>query len=150
MAAGLRLKRSEVERFAGDFEEAVAERLGAEDLRPTMEVDAEVRVGDITRTLVGELEQMAPFGADNPEPLLVARDVRIGGEVRRMGRDGRHINFWARQDGVAIRTVGFGMSEVAGALADAGVCSMVFVPRVNRWRGRESVELEAQDIRPGR
>jgi len=150
MAAGLRLKRSEVERFAEDFEEAVAERLGAEDSRPTMEVDAEVRVGDITRTLLGELEQMAPFGVGNPEPLLVARDVRIGGEVRRMGRDGRHISFWARQDEVAIRTVGFGMSEVAGALADAGVCSMVFVPRVNRWRGRESVELEARDIRPGR
>jgi len=150
MAAGLRLKRSEVERFAEEFEAAVAARLGPEDLRPTMGLDAEVRMGDITRALVGELEQMEPFGVGNPEPLLLALDVGIGGEVRRMGSDGRHISFWARQDGVAIRTVGFGMGGLADALADAGVCSMVVVPRLNRWRGRESVELEARDIRPGR
>lgn len=149
MAAGLRLKRSDLERFTNEFETVVSARLRPEDLTPTLEVDAEVNLEQITRKLVGEFETLAPFGVGNREPVLAAHRVTIGGEIRRMGASGKHISFWARQNGAAFRTVGFNLGDMAEALHEAGGCSLAFVPRVNRWRGSENIELEVRDIRLG-
>ena len=149
MAAGLRLKRGEVAAFTAEFEAAVAAQVGTDDLAPVLEIDAEVGLGEITRSLVDEFEELEPFGAGNREPVLAAHGVAVGGEVRRMGVGGKHMSFWARQDGAAFRAVGFNLGEAAGAVAEAGVCSLAFVPRLHRWRGSENLELEVRDIKPG-
>jgi single-stranded-DNA-specific exonuclease len=42
-----------------------------------IEYDAEIRLGEITADFLGGLEQLGPFGMDNPEPLFVSRGVRL-------------------------------------------------------------------------
>lgn len=149
MAAGLRLPRSQLAAFTEAFECAVAARLAGYDLAPTLDVDLEVELAEMTRALMGELESFAPFGAENPEPILAAYNLALPGQVRRMGSGGRHMSFWVRQNGEALRAVAFDMGEQAEPLAESGVCSLAFVPRMNRYRGRENVELDVRDLRIG-
>ena len=145
-AAGLRLRKGEIERFREEFEKAAARRLSAGDLEAFVDVDAEVRLSEITRPLLDELDRLAPFGEGNREPLLAAFDLEAPSGATYIG-DGRHLAFWVRQDGAAFRAVAFNRGHMAAALSAARACSLVFVPRLNRWRGDVKIELEVREIR---
>ena len=146
-AAGLRIRKAEVASFAEAFEAAVAARLTAEDLIPVLDIICEVRLEDLTRPLLDEIATLGPFGEGNDEPVLASVNLALPSGARRMGSDGRHLQFWVKQDGAAFRAVAFGMGEMADALNRSNLCSLAFVPRINRWRGTESVELEVRDIK---
>ena len=55
------------------------ERLTPDDLKPVVEIDAELRLSEINDPLWQGLEQMAPFGMDNRQPLFAAHDVVLAG-----------------------------------------------------------------------
>ncbi len=148
-AAGLRLRCDRLEAFKADFEERVGRCLHAQDLTPVLEIDAEVRLRDITRPMLDDIERLSPFGEGNAEPLLACFDVALPAGTRRMGTGGRHMSFYARQNGAAVRAVAFGMGGVADDLERAGRCSLVFVPRISRFRGAEQIELDVRDIKIG-
>jgi single-stranded-DNA-specific exonuclease len=145
-AAGLRLRKGEIERFREEFEKAAARRLSSGDLEAFVDVDAEVRLPDLTRPLLDELDRLAPFGEGNREPLLAAFDLEAPSGATYIG-DGRHLAFWVRQNGATFRAVAFNRGRMAAALSARRACSLVFVPRLNRWRGEAKIELEVREIR---
>ena len=147
-AAGLRIERQHLDRFRQELCELTDQVLVEEDLRPKLEVDAEVTLSLLDAPTVAELWRLAPFGQSAPPPLLAARQVRIGAP-RRVGASGRHLSFYAGQGDCAIRAIAFGMGPVAEDLLPrtSRVCDLAFVPKINNWQGRENVELEVKDIR---
>lgn len=144
-AAGLRVRKDEIGRFREEFEKAAARRLSSGDLEAFVEVDVEVRLSDITRPLLDELDRLAPFGEGNREPLLAAFDLEAPSGATYIG-DGRHLAFWVRQNDAAFRAVAFNRGHMAPALSARRACSLVFVPRLNRWRGDAKIELEVREI----
>jgi len=148
-ATGLHLKKSNLAAFTRQFEQAAAARLTEEDLLPILHVDAEVRLAAIGRPLLDEIGMLEPFGEGNAEPVLAAFNVTVPSGTRRMGSGGRHLSFWVNQDGAAFRAVAFGMGDLATELERSAACSLAYVPRLNRWRERESIELEVRDIKIG-
>jgi single-stranded-DNA-specific exonuclease len=149
MAAGMRMDADMFEEFRKEFEGVVAKRLEGVDLRPFLDAEGEVVLSDIDRQLVGELESLGPFGSENPEPLFMAFGVDVRSDVKRMGNAGKHLSFWASQNGAAFRAIAFNMGDLADELAECESCSIAFVPKVNRWKGRESLELDVRDIKMG-
>lgn len=146
-AAGVRLLREHLADFARLFLEEACRSLSDEDLVPVLSVDAEVSLVQITAELVDELQRLAPFGKGNPPPVLGAQGVLVGGEPRRIGRNGKHLSFYARQEQRALRVVGFGMGELAAALDGNTPIDLAFTPQINTFRGKQAVELLARDIR---
>ena len=98
------------------------------------------------RPILDEIAKLEPFGEGNSEPVLAAYGLDVPSGVRRMGTGGRHMSFWVRQGDSGFRAVAFGMGELADELGRSRRCDLVFKPRLNRWRGRESIELEIRDI----
>jgi single-stranded-DNA-specific exonuclease len=120
-----------------------------------VEADVEVRLDELSRDLMEELERMEPFGQGNPEPLFAARDVTLAGAPKLMGKTGAHVSFMVRQGDRVIRTVAFGRRELWEQLNDnagqgpggAKTFEVAFRPRLNRWRGQAKLELELKAIR---
>ena len=133
--------------FARLFSEEVRRSLSDEDLVPVLSVDAEVSLAQVTAELVDELQRLAPFGKGNPAPVVAAQGVLVGGEPRRIGRQGKHLSFYARQGQRAFRVVAFGMGELATALDGNTPIDLAFTPQLNTFRGKRAVELVARDIR---
>ena len=148
-AAGLRVAADKVDAFRERFEQAVRERVSEEDLVPTVDVELEARLPWLSMDLVREIEKLGPFGAGNPSPVFASRDVAVVGTPRRMGASGKHLTFWANQDGVGLRAVAFNMGEAAPALARDGTCSIAYAPKINSFRGNRSVEIEVKDMKFG-
>lgn len=122
-----------------------AEQLAGRDLRPTLEIDAEVRPEHLTEALAYELRRLEPTGAGNDAPLLVARGLRVT-EARRVGQDGKHLRLRFGQGGNPIDAIAFRLGDWYDRLADR--MDVAFHLELNEWNGRAKPQLNVQDLRP--
>jgi single-stranded-DNA-specific exonuclease len=147
-AAGLKIRPENLARFRAAFCEHAAAKLVPQDLLEHLRIDAEVPLGDITPRLVKTIENLAPFGAGNRRPLLMAAGVELTAPAKKIGGGERHLSFSLRQNGRAVRAVAFGMAERAGELALGARYDVAFSPQINTYQGFTRVDLHIKDFRP--
>jgi single-stranded-DNA-specific exonuclease len=148
MAAGLSLRSRRLDAFAEAFEQVCRGRLTEADLHRRLRIDAEAPLPRVDGRLAEELHRLAPFGQENPSPMLAAYGVQLTAAPQRMGRTGAHMSFFASQNGVAHRCVAFGMGERAAELDRGSRIDLAFRPKINEYRGSRTLELHVKDLRP--
>lgn len=149
-AAGFRIIPDRIAEFRGRFAAVAQRRFGAEPPPPCLTIDAEAPLSSLTFPVMLALEQLAPYGAGNPPPLLLADRLQVIGEPRRVGNGERHLSFRVRQEGRTMKAIAFGMADrVAELMSEGGQVSLVFTPRFNEWQGFRSIEIEVKDFQAG-
>jgi len=147
MAAGLRLPADAVGPFREAFLAHAAERLGPDDLTPSLKVDAAVDPAHITLETARALDGLGPFGSGNARPVFAVRKIRVVGRPKRIGRRGAHLAMHVTSGGRARRCVGWRVGELADAVGRAGTCGIAFTCRISTYRpGRPEVELHLKDL----
>ena len=147
-AAGLQIEPHEVDAFREAFFEGVSQQADVLKLEPELAIDIEAAFAELTLPTLREMERMAPFGQDNPRPVLCASEVNLVGEPKRMGEGGRHLSLQLEQHGIRLRAVAFGNGDWAEELAAVGgSIDVVFKPSINEFRGMRSVQLQLMDWR---
>ncbi len=93
----------------------------------------------VTEEFVAQVAQLEPFGSANPEPVLKIPDVIVKAQ-RKMGADQQHLKI-AVQDKHAqtIEMLAFN-ADPKWFVQPGERVTVWFVPSVNEWRGRRSVE----------
>jgi len=117
--------------------------LADEDLRPCLDVDAQLSFAAIGVPLIRELESLKPFGVGNPEPLFMTREVEVC--ERKVFSAGARFRF--RHEGRLIGGVAFGAGEDFPAVPGTRV-DVVYRLSENEWNGTSVVELKIVDARP--
>ncbi len=142
LAAGVTLEASRLPGFVAALEERVASLMGEHPPERELTYDRELSLGDLGDGLVASLEQLAPFGAGNPEPVFVARGVRLSHarEYR-----GGHLGGRLVHGAVGFDVFGFGMGGLVRL--DGSLVDVAFTVRRETFRGRESIRLRLKDIR---
>ncbi|MHC4810507.1 MAG: single-stranded-DNA-specific exonuclease RecJ, partial [Planctomycetota bacterium] len=150
-AAGLTLRAERFEAFREALLRHAGEHIRPEQLVPSLRMDVDAVLRELTPEAVRAVRRLGPFGRGNPRPV-----VRLGGvqitDARRMGGDLRHLSLEIRdpRDGAGggrLRAVWFGGGEHAAALVPGRRIDLAVEPRVDRWRGRERVEAHVRDVR---
>jgi single-stranded-DNA-specific exonuclease len=146
-AAGLTLPAGSLEAFRDRLQAYAAERLTPEDMRPVVAVDAVLDLREVNEDLWSALEQIAPFGMDNPRPLFAARSAQLAGAPQLWKE--KHLKIAVRQSGRTVVLKGFGMGERAGELKAFNAVGAVDVAfEIERdWYG--GLALIARDCRAG-
>lgn len=118
-----------------------------ERLRPTIWIDAECQIEDLTWGAQGQLARLEPTGYDNPTPRLLCRNVRVR-DVRTVG-GGKHLRMIVDSDGHGnvLDAVAFQQGAWANELQMGDRVDLVFQLEVNEWQGRQSLQLNVQDMR---
>lgn len=149
VAAGLKIERDRIDALRTDLCEYVAANHEVKSRDVELLIDAEVRLADLTHRAVTGLEELGPFGASNPRPVFAATRVEVSGKPRKMGEGERHLDLRVRHYGTTLRAVAFGKGEWADEIeAVGGPISVCFAPVINRFRGRENVEMHLIDWQP--
>jgi single-stranded-DNA-specific exonuclease len=78
-AAGMTLPVELVAEFRRRFNEYASTVLTAEDLRPTIEVDAVLQLTDLTERAIDEVFALAPFGCGNSAPVFGLMNAELAG-----------------------------------------------------------------------
>lgn len=123
-AAGLTLPESSLADFRERLRAWAAERLTPEDMRPTLEIDTVVEFGEINDALWRGLEQIAPFGMGNRQPLFGARNVELAGPPQVWKE--KHLKLAARQGGRTLMMKGWGLSDLAEELREVKKVDIAF------------------------
>jgi single-stranded-DNA-specific exonuclease len=146
MAGGLRIKRESLAAFTEAFIHRANQRLTPADLEPTLRLDAEVTLAELTEPVVRDLDRLAPYGQGNPRPKFASTWLQLDGEPRCVGKNGDHLQF-CLSDGLNRRkAIAFGGKDWRQPLIDRRRCRVAFEPILNTFNGRTSVELQVLDI----
>jgi single-stranded-DNA-specific exonuclease len=94
-AAGFALPCDRIPELRQALNAVAHERLCLEDLEPTLSFDSELALDQVTPELFEQVQRMAPFGMGNPEPVFVARQLRLVGAPRIMKE--KHLKLRVRQ-----------------------------------------------------
>jgi single-stranded-DNA-specific exonuclease len=150
-AAGLRIEESKIASFRDAFCEAVSGHLKGQQPVAQLQIDAETTLKQMNLNTVSMMEKLAPFGAGNPRPVLVASNVELTEAAKAMGAGDRHMTARFTQFGSVMRAVAFGQSDwIEPMNSHKGQFDIAFRPNINEYNGMKSVQLQLLDWRVSR
>ena len=139
MAAGLSVREENLHELRRRLNEWAARECPVL-LTPPLECDLSIHLDRITVESVRRLEQLAPYGAENPTPVFVLEKAVIDGIYP--VSEGRHCRLRLRQGSASIYAVWFGMHPeqlpyAMGDVVDAALNLSVYdAPRGAQLSGR--------------
>jgi single-stranded-DNA-specific exonuclease len=143
-AVGMSIMPENIAEFRERLNRFAFEKLRAGDLIPSLEIDMEVRLGDLDQGFCAEMERLEPFGEGNQEPLFYSRGLSVKGQSRVMGRQA--LKFWVTDGSCTLPAIAFGMGPLKGSLDSSRELEIAFRPKIDRWQGRESLVLEIKEV----
>jgi len=110
-AAGLAIELDKLEQFRIKFNEIVRESISEEDLIPEIQIDSEIKFGEITPKFIRILDQFAPFGPGNMRPVFLTKGVNISNNPRTVGNNHLVVSFKQNSSQKVIDAIGFNLGE---------------------------------------
>jgi single-stranded-DNA-specific exonuclease len=147
-AAGLTLKQENLQQFRERFEKFVSETIKDEHLVPSVNIDEEVALEDITMQFYKDLESFQPFGPENMAPVFVSRRVKTLACLP-VGTNGMHLKLtFARPNAEQIDAIAFGQADMIELFRESGgVVDIAYSIEMNEFRGRSAIQLNIKDIK---
>ncbi len=134
-AAGLTIKKENLEKFEMRFDEAVKKQLLSGDIIPSLYYDAKVKLEDINLDNIRLINSIAPFGIGNPEPKLLAENVQ-GISPKAVGNNGKHLKYVLKQSDCMVDAIAFNKGKL---LKHIGVnADILFTASINNYFGERA------------
>jgi single-stranded-DNA-specific exonuclease len=152
-AAGLTIGLDQLDDFQNYFEKVVSESISQDDFVPSMLIDAEVNLREISENLVQEISLLEPFGLCNPEPLLSS--LAFDSYSSRVVGNG-HLKLTIKEENFSYDAIGFNLAERFSPVLNSAPnlshhgktkVKIAFIPQINDWQGTRSVQLKIRDIK---
>ncbi|MEO5949254.1 MAG: DHHA1 domain-containing protein [Candidatus Saccharimonas sp.] len=141
LAAGVTLPTKNIEVFrtrVNEYFRSLSLREQPSLLLPHEEVSLKT-LDEVDEMLITKISQLEPFGHGNPEPILKFESLVVVG-VRRMGSDAQHLKLEVRDEKrKSIELLAFN-APTEWSVEPGEQVSVWFVPNLNEWRGRRTVE----------
>lgn len=148
-AAGMTLRHKDlVPELRARLNEIGRSWLTEEDLVSELPIDAWLRFEDVTPDLIAELMQLEPHGVGNPAPVFGIEGLAVA-DRRFMGAEQQHLKLFLQEPGGGrwapqLEAVGWSMAPAAPA--PGALVQVAFQPELNRWQGKEKLQLLLKDV----
>ena len=145
-AAGITIRPDRIDEFRRRLNEHAASCLKPEDLEPSVNIDLELPADGVTFLLARELESLEPFGAGNPRPVFVTKNLRCLSEPV-VVKD-RHLKFRvAGPQNRPLEAVWWNCIEAPGQTPELkGSIELAYTLETNVWNGEYRMQLNVLDI----
>jgi single-stranded-DNA-specific exonuclease len=145
-AAGITLDKCNLDTFKDTFIPLVDESLRGIDVTPRLHLDYELHLSEMNERLATLVEQLAPFGAGNPEPVYVTSGVQVL-DRSVVGR-GSHLKLSVKQGSFFAECIGFNLGYLEKEIAcSEGDVSLAHVPWLSSWQGKSRLQLKLKDVK---
>lgn len=147
-ACGFTIKEENIDELRFKLNEHASQHLSEEDLIPEIRIDAAVSSQTVDLQLVEELKQLEPFGAGNPKPVFVTKDLILSDEPFVMKE--KHLKLKLRDaKGKMFEAVwwdGVDKSKEQTLKANSRI-ELVYTPEANSWNGNTRLQLVVEDLK---
>jgi single-stranded-DNA-specific exonuclease len=144
MAAGLTIRRENLDAFRERFGGIARETLSPEDIGPEQRVDLEVGLHEVTYELERLCRYLEPCGTGNASPVFGVRGVRLAGRAR-VGQG--HLKGTLDDGRCRLPAIGFQWADRVPWLND-GPVDAAFRLEVNEWNGHTCLQARLCALAP--
>lgn len=163
MAAGLSIKKENVAKLNEQINRLC--QLSEEDMQPHYRIDCPLDISATSLNLARELALMAPFGKENPMPLLAAKNICID-KITLLGKEENVMRLHLREAaGRLAEAIDFSGKDklktyiednfpanywqdlLAGQGRNDVLIDLLYSLHVNSFNGRESARIQVVDFR---
>ncbi len=146
-ACGLSLEARRIPQFKREALDFAGQQLTEDDLVPRVVADCEVEARDLDLKLALQLTRMEPCGTQNQAPSLLLYGARLV-HFKAMNGTAGHFKGKIALGGREFDWIWWRAGERMNELHLDQLVDCVFVPEVNEWNGRTSLQLQLKDVRP--
>ncbi len=143
-AAGITVLEDDLQKFSSRFTALVRDSLHSRTAVPTLPIDAEISLKQISTVVMDEIEALAPFGPENPEPVFCTQQIKY---YSSMVVGNGHLKMKIRENGQFFDAIGFNMAS-RYSLEDEEI-RLAFVPQFNYFNGSKTIQLNLKAIKAG-
>ena len=147
-AAGLSMHIDNLPAFCERFEHYVATHIREDQLQPTLQIEAELQLGDITKQFYNVLRHLEPFGPGNPRPLFVSRRLINHRDTRAVGKEREHLRLDVTDRLNAITGIAFGRADMAEYIQNGHPVDICYELNENTFNHYTTIQMMVQDIKP--
>ncbi|MBF0385444.1 MAG: single-stranded-DNA-specific exonuclease RecJ [Candidatus Omnitrophica bacterium] len=144
-AAGLTIKKENIAPFTDLLNEIARETLDTKKLIPSIMIDSEVPLEQITLKLSNEINSLEPFGEGNETPVFCSTGVMVKGYAQTLGKD--TLKFWVTDGKNTVSAVGFGMAGYKPLVAPNAKIDIAYNITIDDWNKSPQPQLKIKDIR---
>lgn len=149
MAAGFTVEIGKMQELQEKLEKLAEEIIHDDLLLRSVTIDCELPFSAISLKLYTAIQQLAPFGMGNPEPVFMTRSVTVE-DIKLLGREKNHLKLRIRNNELGskdgIDAIGFGMGKLAEDLQIGDSVDIAYTIDENQWNGKTSLQLKIKDI----
>ena len=147
-AAGLTIKKENLERFKKRFENIVSQTIDNNVFEQKLLIESKINLSEITPKFFRVLKQFEPFGPGNKSPMFLSENLKINGKPLELGKEKEHIKLNLTQDNkTSYSSIGFWFSNKFNNLENKENFSAVFNIDENNWKDRSSIQLKLKDLK---
>lgn len=145
LAAGFSMDIENFDEFKRLLLEDAAKVLSPELLVRTLTIDAETTIRETNLDSLAQLARLEPYGQANPEPLFLARGVKLSHTMPM--KDPSHVRAVLSDGRKNIVTgVGFGIAPLFEGISPGDTVSVVFTTEIDTYGGKESAKWMIKDV----
>ncbi len=144
-AAGFTVANDKLAVFEERMRRIADEKLADLELAPVLDIDAEVDLAHLDRSVHAQIAWLEPFGEKNPAPLFLSRRLLVK-DCRAVGADARHLKLTVSDGRASWDAIAFRQGEKAKDLPD--YIDVVYSLEMNEWNDQRRLQLNVQDLRP--
>jgi single-stranded-DNA-specific exonuclease len=146
-AAGITMKEENLPAFIDLFEEVVSKTITENMLSPEIDIDSPLPFHIITPKLINVLNQFAPFGPGNMNPVFITDNVITRRPPQVVGNGHLRLSL-SQADNLPITfaAIGYDMHHYQQMISTDRPFKICYTVKENEWNGVKSIELSLKDI----
>lgn len=147
-ACGFSLKdKQSLPGFIQKINELAEKQLTNIKLKPKIKIESLIDLSEIDEELIENLEKFEPFGEGNAKPKFLTQYVTVI-DIMNMGAEAQHIKIKLKSENSKMfNAIGFGQSQHWTNLNIGDKIDIVFYVEINRFNGRQEIQLKIIDIK---
>jgi single-stranded-DNA-specific exonuclease len=147
-AAGMKMKTENIDAVREKLDQHAKTALSDTDLTPELMIDAVVTSQTLSLNLLEDIKKLEPFGAGNPKPIFVTRELFLRNEPYVMKE--KHLKLQlADKTGKRFEAVwwdGVEKSKKQTLMPDTRI-EVAYTAEANTWQGNTRLQLVVEDLR---
>lgn len=144
-AAGLTIKKGNIEAFQKAFISKADVQLKDKDILAKLSLDAKINFTDLTFDFMESLNLLEPFGNENPSPVFYC-DAKQIWPPKVIGKT--HLKLYLEQNDRLLEGIAFGMADKRPQICKKNLTlHIAFTPHVNNFLNKSSIQLQIRDFK---
>jgi single-stranded-DNA-specific exonuclease len=149
-AAGLTLKKENIQPFIERFEQFVKSTITEDQLLPRVFIDTELSFNEINEDFFKVMSQFQPFGPENMSPVFMSKNVFDTGSGKMVGSSGEHLKLDLCQDSSTVKSIpaiAFNQANHFEYIKGGNPFEICYSLEMNEFRGNRNLQINIRDIK---